>query len=595
MLKVIELFAGVGSQTQALKNIGLEHEVVAISEIDKYAVQSYDAIHGKVNNLGDITKIDKLPYCDLLTYSFPCQSISVSGKMEGFTKGSGTRSGLLWEVERLLKIYEEKPKYLLLENVKNLVSKKFINGFEEWLDVLDDLGYNNYWQVLNAKDYGIPQNRERVFVVSIRKDIEQGYIFPNKETLNIRLKNMLDDEFEEKWIIEARQDKLMSLLPHNNFKHNMACEKTICKPKFIEIATTLTSRDRGITNFQGEGTAIISNKIKCLGHIKDTNYQSNRFYDDNGICPTIDTMQGGDREPKILTMNYKQKVKVRTNDVDYNSLKQLLISSKKKLKLSNKTIADKLNQPLTKIEHYFRNDKYFSIPDCSVWEGLKTLLDINTNEFDRQIMEFEERDGFFEKAERLYNQDGISHTLDTTSSPKIIQLGNYIPSNHDASRVVDIDGIPPTVKENHGTVTAIVIDKSIKKSVADNFKLQLNEIQRTDKDIFQAECEGGWQDNKIGIRTSQTIRANNNFHPCLDNNYVIRKLTPLECWRLMGFKDDEFNKAKDSGVSNSQLYKQAGNSIVVNVLEKIFQNIFINKSEKINNNRIKKLSLKDLF
>ena len=259
---------------------------------------------------------------------------------------------------------------------------------------------------------------------------------------------MLDDEFEEKYIIEARQDKLMSLLPHNNFKHNMACEKTICKPKFIEIATTLTSRDRGITNFQGEGTAIISNKIKCLGHIKDTNYQSNRFYDDNGISPT----------------------------------------------------------------------------------------------------------------------------LATTGSPKIIQLGNYIPSK-----------------------TAIVIDKSIKKSVADNFKLQLNEIQRTDKDIFQAECEGGWQDNKIGIRTSQTIRANNNFHPCLDNNYVIRKLTPLECWRLMGFNDDEFNKAKDSGVSNSQLYKQAGNSIVVNVLEKIFQNIFINKSEKINNNRIKKLSLKDLF
>lgn len=168
-LRLIELFAGIGSQTQALTNIGIAHKVVAISEIDKYAIQSYEAIHGIANNLGDIRKIEELPDADLWTYSFPCQDISVAGKGAGIKEG--TRSGLLFEVERLLRVASEKgtlPKYLLLENVKNLVSKKFKADFDKWLDFLAELGYTNYWKVLNAKDYGIPQNRERVFCVSIR-------------------------------------------------------------------------------------------------------------------------------------------------------------------------------------------------------------------------------------------------------------------------------------------------------------------------------------------------------------------------------------------------------------------------------------------
>ena len=168
-LRLIELFAGIGSQTQALTNIGVPHTVVAISEIDKYAIQSYEAIHGKVNNLGDIKRIKALPSADLWTYSFPCQDISVAGKGAGIKEG--TRSGLLFEVERLLNVANEEgtlPKYLLLENVKNLVSKKFKADFDRWLDFLSSLGYTNYWQILNAKDYGIPQNRERVFCVSLR-------------------------------------------------------------------------------------------------------------------------------------------------------------------------------------------------------------------------------------------------------------------------------------------------------------------------------------------------------------------------------------------------------------------------------------------
>ncbi len=158
-IKVVELFAGIGSQTQALKNLGVMHEVVARSEIDKYANISYEALHGNVENLGDITQIQELPTADLWTYSFPCTDISLAGKLAGLEKGGGTRSGLLWEVERLLLVAQENgtlPKYLLLENVKNLVGKKFKADYDKWLAFLSALGYSNYWQVLNAKHYGVP-------------------------------------------------------------------------------------------------------------------------------------------------------------------------------------------------------------------------------------------------------------------------------------------------------------------------------------------------------------------------------------------------------------------------------------------------------
>lgn len=180
MLKVIELFAGVGAQTQGLKEAGIDHEVVAISELDKYADRAYRLLHGDVNNLGDITRIEKLPQAGLWTYSFPCTDISLAGKQRGLEKGSSTSSSLLWEEERLLNVskdYNELPKFLLMENVKALVSKKIISDFNEWLLYLESLGYKNYWKVLNAKHYGIPQNRERVFLLSI-KDEHTYYEFP---------------------------------------------------------------------------------------------------------------------------------------------------------------------------------------------------------------------------------------------------------------------------------------------------------------------------------------------------------------------------------------------------------------------------------
>ena len=152
-LRVFEAFSGYGSQSIALRNIGVPYEVVAISEIDKYAIKAYEAIHEPTLNLGDISKIkvEDIPQHDLFTYSFPCQDLSVAGKQAGL--GKGTRSGLLYECEKVIEA--KKPKYLLLENVKNLVGKKFKPQFDEWLDYLESLGYTNYWKVLNAKNYGV--------------------------------------------------------------------------------------------------------------------------------------------------------------------------------------------------------------------------------------------------------------------------------------------------------------------------------------------------------------------------------------------------------------------------------------------------------
>lgn len=203
MIKVNELFAGIGAFRKALERLNIPHEIVGISEIDKYAIKSYEAIYGKTRNYGDISKVDKLDYADLWTYGFPCQDISQAGRQAGIVKGE-TRSGLLYEVQRLLSVSkdnDELPKYLILENVKNLVGKKFIDQFNSWLDWLDDLGYNSYWKVINAKDCGIPQNRERVFVVSIRKDIDIDFSFCDPVPLQCSMVDFLEEDVEEKYYL----------------------------------------------------------------------------------------------------------------------------------------------------------------------------------------------------------------------------------------------------------------------------------------------------------------------------------------------------------------------------------------------------------
>lgn len=226
-LRVFEAFAGYGSQHLALKRLkrdypSFDFEVVGISEIDKYAIQAYEALHGEANNYGDISKIDwmQVPDFDLLTYSFPCTDISNAGQRQGFDEGSGTRSSLLWECRKA--IVQKRPKYLLMENVKAICSKKFMPLFQKWLQSLEDYGYYTNWAVLNAKNYGVPQNRERCFAISIRRDLldpNPQYHFPKPFPLEKRLKDILEQKVDERYYLsentiamfDAHRDKQQAL------------------------------------------------------------------------------------------------------------------------------------------------------------------------------------------------------------------------------------------------------------------------------------------------------------------------------------------------------------------------------------------------
>lgn len=285
MIKVNELFTGIGAFRKALINLGIEHEIVGISEINKYAIQSYTAMYGDTRNYGDISKVDKLDYADLWTYGFPCQDISLAGHKKGIVKGE-TRSGLLYEVERLLlksKADNELPKYLIMENVKNLVGKQFKADFDRWLSFLESLGYTNYWQVLNAKDYGIPQSRERVFCVSIQGG--EPYEFPAKQELKLSLKNMLEDDVDIKFYLTQEQ---VDKIKFNTF--NKESKRIQTK----DYCDTLCACD--------------STKMKCIQigqYDTATRINSNRYrvYDDNGLSPTIQTYQGGNLQPYVLSDN----------------------------------------------------------------------------------------------------------------------------------------------------------------------------------------------------------------------------------------------------------------------------------------------------
>lgn len=272
MLKVIELFAGIGAQRKALQKAKIEHEVIAISEIDKYAIQSYNAIHGETLNLGDITKIEKMPKADLWTYSFPCTDISLAGRMNGFEKHSGTHSSLLWEVQRLLSVSIDDgtlPKYLLMENVKNLISKKFKPLFDEWCKYLESLGYKNFYKVLNAKDYGVPQNRERVFMISIRDD-NALYQFPNEINLDTKLGDYLESDVDEKYYLSTKLINCFTDMKNRNG----ILRGLQFQPKLIfkdEIARTITTRagTRPCDNFIVEPVISLDGKVIVPQATKD--------------------------------------------------------------------------------------------------------------------------------------------------------------------------------------------------------------------------------------------------------------------------------------------------------------------------------------
>lgn len=207
MLNVFTAFSGYDSQCMALDRLGVQYDLVGWSEIDKYAIQAHDAVYPQFSerNFGDISKINwkNVPDFDLFTYSFPCTDISSAGQQKGLEEGSGTRSSLLWECRKSIEI--KRPKYLLLENVKALTHKKFLPYLRKWMTYLEKLGYSNFAKVLNAKDYGIPQNRERLFVISI---LDGGvYSFPRPFKLKLRLKDVVQKFVDEKYYLSEKTYK----------------------------------------------------------------------------------------------------------------------------------------------------------------------------------------------------------------------------------------------------------------------------------------------------------------------------------------------------------------------------------------------------
>ena len=350
-ITVNELFSGIGAQRKAFERLGIPHEVVGISEIDKYAIQSYEAIFGKTKNYGDISTAPRLDYADLWTYSFPCQDISVAGNQKGISEG--TRSGLLYQVQRLLEVAKNEgtlPKYLLLENVKNLVGKKFKSQFDNWLFYLDQLGYDTYWQVLNAKNFGIPQNRERVFAVSIRKDLNQTFEFPKAEALTKKLADILEDKVDEKFYLS---DKCIQGFLKHNENHEAKGTGFLWKPRDLEgyasclrangalaptdntIVERVIGASRGrnpenpsdrtagapvqqrlelningtsntITTVQKDNYVVEAKIQQVEGNLypNSGNPQAGRVYRPEGLSPSLDTCQGGNRMPKIIEAGY---------------------------------------------------------------------------------------------------------------------------------------------------------------------------------------------------------------------------------------------------------------------------------------------------
>ena len=241
VLRVFTAFSGYDSQCMALDRIGVNYELVGWSEIDPNAIAAHNAVYPQWadRNAGDISKIDwgGQPDFDLFTYSSPCQDFSNAGRMAGGEEGSGTRSSLLWECRKA--IIAKKPKYLLMENVKNLVSGAFRPTFFKWLRELEEYGYTNHYKVLNAKDFGVPQNRERIFVVSIRDEVG-CYYFPNPIPLERRIRDIVEEEVDEGYFLSESQ--IAGILGHCERKLAEGCG---FRPQFRgggQISTAITTR-----------------------------------------------------------------------------------------------------------------------------------------------------------------------------------------------------------------------------------------------------------------------------------------------------------------------------------------------------------------
>ena len=540
MLKYLSLFSGIGSPEQALKNLGVEFELFGFSEIDKYAIKSYCAVHGvdESLNLGDITKIDieSLPLdIDLITHGSPCQDFSVAGSGKGGDIGTGTRSSLMWNTVAICE--HCKPKYVIWENVKNVLSKKHRHNFDNYLEEMERIGYNNFYQVLNAKDYGVPQNRERIFVISIRKDIEKDFKFPKGFDNGIRLKDILEEEVEEKYYINTEKaEKLIQEFKSTNKKTlniNPSGKGMNGVVRNDEIASTVTTN-------KGEGQKVV---IPCITPDRLEKRQNGRRFKEDG-------------EPMFTLTSQDRHGVLETNTLNF-----IGGIGEKDIVGGNKSLS----------RNYPQGNRVYDANNIACSQtangggiGGKTGLYLVGN-----------LDGKYEQSNRVYSEEGIAPTIMSNSrktctggynSPKIMQIGMLdIKGNEQIRRVYNEEVLSPTLNTMQGGNTQPKILYKVKQATKQGY-----DIAEEGDSINLEQPNSTTRRGRVGNKIANTLTCSCN--QAVVNEYRIRKLTPKECWRLMGFKDEQFLKAEQV-CSNSQLYKQAGNSIVVNVMEEIFKNL----------------------
>ena len=476
MVRVLELFAGIGACSKALTRLGIEHEIVDAVEIDKYAIQSFNAIHGTNFKPQDITKWDKDIKVDLIMHGSPCQDFSVAGLNKGGDKGSGTRSSLMYETLRIVE--KLKPKYVIWENVKNLLSKKHRHNFDAYIEAMDKLGYHSQHQVLNAKDFGVPQNRERVFTVSIRNDLNVDFKFPEPQELTIRLKDVLEQQVDEKYYLSDEQTKRLKMTTYNTGSEKVRVQDTDGE------ARTLCARDY--------------KDPKCVrvGGLYDkdgSRHQAGSIYDPNGVCATLSTMQGGNQEPIIVASR------------DRNSDNPSDRSAGQKLEQRLEPNRQGITNTITSVQ----KDNYVAEPQVVKFGDLN-------------------RPGWHKENGVVLSPDRLATTIMAQSNNAVKKVAIKTANKKGYDIATDGDGV--------------------------------------DLSYPQSKTRRG----RVGHGVSKTLMGADSMGTV--DNYRIRKLTPKECWRLMGFDDADFRKAEQVN-SNTQLYKQAGNSIVVNVLEAILKNL----------------------
>lgn len=567
-IRVFEAFAGYGSQSMALKRTGIDFEVVGISEIDKYAIQAYMAVHGDTPNYGDISKIDwsSVPDFDFLTYSFPCTDISTAGQQKGLAEGSGTRSSLLWECRKAIEA--KRPKYLLMENVKNLVLKKFTPYLKEWIRFLEWQGYSNYTKVLNAKDFGVPQNRERVFMVSILGEV--SFHFPKPFTLEKRLKDVLENDVDESFYLSEKVvNTFLARNEKNKAKGNgFKFEPTMGDVIASSILTNAGSRD-------------CDNYVYVVGNTNPSGHGMNgNVFDSNGLCPTLTTNKGeGPRILESVPTGFSSKEKKYGNKRVQSLVDSGKISGHEVqfLDAYNQTVSDICGTIKTTVDSSCLSFISEPINQALIIKQAtkKGYIEIPPGGvFDASYPESLTRRG------RVQDNGKVSPTLTAGGEPPCLYEGmeqKCVAYTRDSKGKVISRRLSDIANTVHGSTGC---GGSTDCFVAEPKIIQVGNL--ADEKGFKNPQRGRVY-NQIGISPNIDTMGGGNLQPKIIEdfaNYRIRKLTPRECFRLMGVSEKDIDNIQKSGISKTQQYKMAGNSIVVDVLYHIFRKMFVDTKDE---------------